>query len=171
MNIDFGFATRDDCLERMVPSDLRQLVCERDTAELKAKQLGAKVEGFGDTIEVLQAERDSWRRVAERIETEKQQLEARVAELEAALTEASNNGAEGDDGAWFYGFNSERLDELLNRQPRQSLANIQAEALKKFAKDKIWNVNGTLYEGGYFYRLAMEEAAKLHKEAEEQRKT
>lgn len=98
MNIDFGFATRDDCLERMVPSDLRQLVCERDTAELKAKQLGAKVEGFGDTIEVLQAERDSWRRVAERIETEKQQLEARVAELEAALTEASNNGAEGDDG-------------------------------------------------------------------------
>jgi len=30
VDIDFDFACRDDCLERMVPSDLRQLVAERD---------------------------------------------------------------------------------------------------------------------------------------------
>lgn len=30
MEITFDFATRDDCLERMVPSDLRMLIAERD---------------------------------------------------------------------------------------------------------------------------------------------
>jgi hypothetical protein len=30
MKIDFHFATHDDCLDKMVPSDLRQLVRERD---------------------------------------------------------------------------------------------------------------------------------------------
>ncbi len=29
--IDFDFACRDDCLDLMVPSDLRKLVAERDT--------------------------------------------------------------------------------------------------------------------------------------------
>jgi hypothetical protein len=29
-DIDFDFACRDDCLDRMVPSDLRTLVAERD---------------------------------------------------------------------------------------------------------------------------------------------
>jgi len=28
--IDFDFATRDDCLQQMVPSDLRRIVKERD---------------------------------------------------------------------------------------------------------------------------------------------
>jgi hypothetical protein len=32
MNITFEFATTDDCLDKMVPSDLRKLVSERDTA-------------------------------------------------------------------------------------------------------------------------------------------
>jgi len=31
MNITFEFATRDDCLDRMVPSDLRMLVSKRDS--------------------------------------------------------------------------------------------------------------------------------------------
>jgi len=30
MDIDFNFACRDDCLDKMVPSDLRVLVAERD---------------------------------------------------------------------------------------------------------------------------------------------
>jgi len=29
-NITFDFACRDDCLDKMVPSDLRELVSERD---------------------------------------------------------------------------------------------------------------------------------------------
>jgi len=33
LKIDFAFACRDDCLERMVPSDLRMLVGERDLAQ------------------------------------------------------------------------------------------------------------------------------------------
>lgn len=32
MNIDIEFSRRDDCLDLMVPSDLRLLVSERDTA-------------------------------------------------------------------------------------------------------------------------------------------
>ena len=32
MSITFEFAVRDDCLDKMVPSDLRQLVAERDHA-------------------------------------------------------------------------------------------------------------------------------------------
>lgn len=61
------------------------------------------------------------------------ELAARVAELEGALVEASNNGAEADDGAWFYGFNSERLDELLNHKPAQSLLLHDAGVLEKYA--------------------------------------
>ena len=30
--ITFDFATRDDCLDKMVPSDLRVLVTQRDSA-------------------------------------------------------------------------------------------------------------------------------------------
>lgn len=30
MNITFEFACQDDCLDKMVPSDLRKLVAERD---------------------------------------------------------------------------------------------------------------------------------------------
>jgi len=32
MSITFEFAVRDDCLDKMVPSDLRQVVAERDHA-------------------------------------------------------------------------------------------------------------------------------------------
>lgn len=39
MSIDFDFATRDDCLDRMVPSDLRQLVAERDRLRAKYDEL------------------------------------------------------------------------------------------------------------------------------------
>ena len=33
MSIDMDFARRDDCLDNMVPSDLRMLVGERDMAQ------------------------------------------------------------------------------------------------------------------------------------------
>ena len=32
MNITFEFATQDDCLDKMLPSDLRKLVSQRDSA-------------------------------------------------------------------------------------------------------------------------------------------
>lgn len=37
--IDFEFARRDDCLDRMVPSDLRRIVSERDHLRGQARYL------------------------------------------------------------------------------------------------------------------------------------
>ncbi|HBO4448882.1 TPA: hypothetical protein L4U50_003482 [Pseudomonas aeruginosa] len=54
--IDMEFARRDDCLERMVPSDLRLLISERDKAEADAQAL--KEENFR-----LREERDSQQRL------------------------------------------------------------------------------------------------------------
>ncbi|VEF98778.1 hypothetical protein [Pseudomonas aeruginosa] len=41
--IDMEFARRDDCLERMVPSDLRILISERDKAEAETQALREEV--------------------------------------------------------------------------------------------------------------------------------
>ncbi|MGC7043114.1 hypothetical protein ACP0I1_22325 [Pseudomonas aeruginosa] len=41
--IDMEFARRDDCLERMVPSDLRLLISERDKAEAETQALREEV--------------------------------------------------------------------------------------------------------------------------------
>lgn len=58
MNIDYEFACQDDCLDKMVPSDLRKLICERDqayrnidviTAERAA--LAAQVSGLMKIVE------------------------------------------------------------------------------------------------------------------------
>ena len=38
--IQYEFATHDDCLDKMVPSHLRKLVAERDTAEDESTHLG-----------------------------------------------------------------------------------------------------------------------------------
>lgn len=37
--IDFYFATRDDCLQRMVPSDLRAIISERDKLREEKNEL------------------------------------------------------------------------------------------------------------------------------------
>lgn len=39
MKIDFDFACQDNCLDHMVPSDLRQLVSERDRALERVREL------------------------------------------------------------------------------------------------------------------------------------
>jgi len=39
MKITFEFATQDDCLDRMVPSDLRVLVAQRDRLQAQVAQL------------------------------------------------------------------------------------------------------------------------------------
>lgn len=39
MDITFEFATRDDCLDKMVPSDLRQVVAERDRLRTRVAEL------------------------------------------------------------------------------------------------------------------------------------
>jgi len=39
MEINFEFATQDDCLDKMVPSDLRLLVGERDRLQARVAEL------------------------------------------------------------------------------------------------------------------------------------
>ena len=39
MKITFEFATQDDCLDRMVPSDLRVLVAQRDRLQARVAEL------------------------------------------------------------------------------------------------------------------------------------
>lgn len=44
MNIDYGFACQDDCLDKMVPSDLRKLVAERDVLQNEREALKAELD-------------------------------------------------------------------------------------------------------------------------------
>ena len=44
--IDFDFACRDDCLDKMVPSDLRQIIGQRDRALARIKELEKEVAGL-----------------------------------------------------------------------------------------------------------------------------
>lgn len=57
--ISFEFACRDDCLDKMVPSDLRRVVRERDSLRAEIARLTAEVER-------LEAER-RWIPVTERM--------------------------------------------------------------------------------------------------------
>lgn len=58
-NITFEFACQDDCLEKMVPSDLRQLVAERDSlraqlAERESEAVGrVDLDGTGTVVGFL----------------------------------------------------------------------------------------------------------------------
>lgn len=51
--IDMEFARRDDCLERMVPSDLRLLISERDKAEAEAQALREEVAALRARVVVV----------------------------------------------------------------------------------------------------------------------
>ena len=59
MDIDFNFSTRDDCLDRMVPSDLRKLVVERDQAEeqvIKLREEAARLRAENERLITLVAD-------------------------------------------------------------------------------------------------------------------
>lgn len=59
MNIDYGFACQDDCLDKMVPSDLRKLVAERD--ELQAERAALRVERDAAMQEASELATSIWR--------------------------------------------------------------------------------------------------------------
>lgn len=54
MDITFDFACQDDCLDRMVPSDLRALIRERD-------DLRAQLEAAEKRATEAERERDQWK--------------------------------------------------------------------------------------------------------------
>ncbi|MES4685379.1 hypothetical protein ACSLV1_31940 [Pseudomonas aeruginosa] len=76
--IDMEFARRDDCLERMVPSDLRLLISERDKAEAEAQ--------------ALRDERDSQQRGAIKAMEELAALRARVVVAPERLGTTTSQG-------------------------------------------------------------------------------
>ena len=72
MNITFEFATQDDCLERMLPSDLRKLVNERDEAQAKLhasktaiaslqSSIQALITSSESSLSIVKAERDQYK--------------------------------------------------------------------------------------------------------------
>jgi len=58
MKITFEFATQDDCLDRMVPSDLRVLVAQRDSLQAQVVELVAVAVSVRDDL-LLRSEIDS----------------------------------------------------------------------------------------------------------------
>jgi len=52
MRIEFEFAKRDDCLDQMVPSDLRHLVVERDMAVSIAESRYRTISGLVAALEL-----------------------------------------------------------------------------------------------------------------------
>ena len=58
MKITFEFATQDDCLDRMVPSDLRVLVAQRDRLQARVAELAAVAVSVRDVL-LLRSEIDS----------------------------------------------------------------------------------------------------------------
>ena len=52
MKITFEFATQDDCLDRMVPSDLRVLVAQRDRLQARVAELECMVRAFRACVDL-----------------------------------------------------------------------------------------------------------------------
>ena len=51
MKITFEFATQDDCLDKMVPSDLRVLVAQRDRLQERIEALEGMIKVFRGCID------------------------------------------------------------------------------------------------------------------------
>ena len=52
--IDFEFATKDDCLQKMVPSDLRVIISERDKLREEKVELLEMLESCAKSLEYHQ---------------------------------------------------------------------------------------------------------------------
>ncbi|HHK9462859.1 TPA: hypothetical protein ACQZGC_003180 [Pseudomonas aeruginosa] len=136
--IDMEFARRDDCLERMVPSDLRLLISERDKAEAEAQ--------------ALRDERDSQQRVAIKAMEELAALRARVVVApERKLLNAGVPGLNRNSG-W-----NACLDELA-RLNGLTVSEGMLRGMAAFAQEII---SGAL-EGGSFDGADIQESAERH---------
>jgi hypothetical protein len=103
MNITFEFAKQDDCLDKMVPSDLRKLVSERDYFKNGMAELQ-------DIIDKMQPERDV--------------LAAQVQVLRIAALNAIQAMSGGDAKA--------DLRDAYDATPAACLAQVKADAVQEF---------------------------------------
>lgn len=138
MHIDFDFATQDDCLDKMVPSDLMGLVVERD-------QLQEQVDSLRDSLEQTT-----------------DQLMAKIDELAVALVATHQPRMD------YIPQLGCTITELLNRTPHQFLAfrdaRVRAAALREFAD---WCVTCEEHNNDYFGDAANEFADRLQGEINE----
>ncbi|WP_236080515.1 hypothetical protein [Pseudomonas aeruginosa] len=132
--IDMEFARRDDCLERMVPSDLRLLISERDKAEAEAQALREEVaraeQHRNDQADLIVS------------------LRTEVAALRTKLAMAEDAAAKGDAARHQCGGMEMEIQEL-----RENAAKLAA-----FAQEII---SGAL-EGGSFDGADIQESAERH---------
>jgi hypothetical protein len=75
-DITFEFATMDDCLDRLVPSDLRLLVSERDQLKLDKASMQEEIDESRKTL-------DSWEDLLWEYRMKCDQLQAEVEALKA----------------------------------------------------------------------------------------
>lgn len=128
MNINYEFACQDDCLDKMLPSDLRQLVNERDQAYRNIDALTAERDAFAIRLE------DSEEQYSE-LHNKNSALKAQVEALRDAgqrlwdspeSTSPEDIKAEAD--LWL------DLKSALESTPQHHLAQIRTEAVKEFAR-------------------------------------
>ena len=139
--IDMEFARRDDCLERMVPSDLRLLISERDKAEAEAQALREEVAKLTQYNKSLNEE--NTRLLVDCEETDKE-----VVVLRTKLAMAEDAAAKGDAARQQCGGMEMEIQELREN----------AAKLATFAQEII---SGAL-EGGSFDGADIQESAERH---------
>lgn len=115
--ITMEFARQDDCLDKMVPSDLRQLIGDKERAEEQCKALAAQVYAANSLIFDTQAENTLLR--------EKLSV---LTEHRAVLEEAMENIVE----YW----NKDRNDEAMHDACWHNV-NTAAGALKEVRSERI----------------------------------
>ena len=138
MNITFEFACQDDCLDKMVPSDLRKLVNERDHLAGKVLAINAycqknKIGEWGASVsDALIAHCDA--------------LAAKAAALDALIVAMQERATlylqpGGEPNANFISYILTMLDGPEQRAaqatPVQCLANVRADAIKKAAQKAL----------------------------------
>ena len=67
--ITFEFATKDDCLDKMVPSDLRVLIGQRDRAEATIEQQAEDIESLKGLLDLQGVIVEEQRQRIEELET------------------------------------------------------------------------------------------------------
>ncbi|HBO7074246.1 TPA: hypothetical protein L4968_005498 [Pseudomonas aeruginosa] len=153
--IDMEFARRDDCLERMVPSDLRLLISERDKAEAEAQ--------------ALRDERDSQQRVAIKAMEELAALRARVVVVPERLTNGDSISRMlreiGCDGDVSYHHAREIWNACLDELARLSGKTVSKGLLREVARHLgNWlELHECECDGGFHY-CGRDQVAKTNRE-------
>ncbi len=139
MEITFDFACQDDCLDKMVPSDLRQVVSEREQLRSRAAML----------------------------EKERDELRARVAELNTCINHAFHIASvKPQDYAIMMALNNNASKAWLLRQRAEAVDELNCK-LTEIAEDCEGRLMNSTLVMQYAASCAGEEAQRLRQAADE----